>query len=60
MKRLNLKKETLADLTAEDLVAVGGGGADGASRNIALPTDHCVIVISGTCFQYFTNGCTLC
>jgi hypothetical protein len=66
MKKLALKKEVLADLTLEEMAVVGGAaGADAPSMNIAwptynCPTNRCVIVISGYCFQNFTNGCTGC
>lgn len=61
MKKLNLKKETLTELSAEDLSLVAGGVA-APSMEIAItytcPTYRCVIVISGGCVV--SGGCTSC
>jgi hypothetical protein len=59
MKKLALKKETLADLTTDDLRAVAGGG-NGQSVSCAI-TYTCV---SNNCFNSITctgisNGCTV-
>lgn len=65
MKKLGLKKETLAQLTADDLRVVAGG-AEAASAGITYtcvcPTYTCgdieiVIKISNRCL---TNYCTVC
>lgn len=68
MKKLNLKKEILAELSAAELVSVAGAAAEASAGvtggcptyGCALPTSRCPIVISGHCFENFTNGCTGC
>jgi hypothetical protein len=55
MKKLVLKKETLADLTIDELRAVAGGAGESASCPI---TYQCIVVGSIACTGV-SNGCTV-
>jgi hypothetical protein len=54
IRRLHLAKETLTELTVQDLDAVAGGGRSGLSCAYCLTAPHCLPTLDG-CFTGTTT-----